>query len=87
MYLWTDQVSFVVSNLNNPTDVVLSLYDLSGNRVRSVRQNGSARKYTIRWDGKSEGGLTVDPGLYLYEVEVRGSGDKGRRQGTCVVAY
>ncbi len=81
------EFSFVVSNLNNPTDVVLSLYDLSGNRVRSVRQNGSARKYTIRWDGKSEGGQTVDPGLYLYEVEVRGSGDKGRRRGTCVVAY
>ncbi len=78
---------FVVSNLNNPTDVVLSLYDLNGNRVRSVSQTGSARQYTIRWDGKSEGGLTVDPGLYLYEVEVRGSGDKGRRQGTCVVAY
>ena len=78
---------FVVSNLNNPTDVVLSLYDLNGNRVRSVSQNGSARQYTIRWDGKSEGGLTVDPGLYLFEVEVRGSGDKGRRRGTCVVAY
>ena len=78
---------FVVSNLNNPTDVVLSLYDLNGNRVRSVGQNGSARQYTIKWDGKSEGGLTVDPGLYLYEIEVRGSGDKGRRRGTCVVAY
>ncbi len=79
--------SFVVSNLNNPTDVVLSLYDLNGNRVRQVSQYGSARRYTLRWDGRDETHRVVDPGLYLYEVEVRGSGGENGRRGTCVVAY
>ena len=81
------EFAFVVSNLNNPTDVVLSIYDLNGNRVRILRQNGGARQYTLRWDGMNEDRRMVDPGLYLYEIEVQGSGEKGRRRGTCVVAY
>ena len=58
------EFAFVVSNLNNPTDVVLSIYDLNGNRVRILRQNGGARQYTLRWDGMNEDRRMVDPGLY-----------------------
>ncbi len=78
---------FIVSNLNNPTDVVLSLYRLNGVRVRQMRQNGGARPYEFRWDGRDEGDRIVDPGLYLYEVSVAGSSAKSGRRGTCVVAY
>jgi len=78
---------FVVANLTNPTDVVLSIFSLDGNRVRQYVQNGGARAYQMLWDGRDERGRVVDPGLYLYEVRVQGGGDPGGRRGTCVVAY
>ncbi len=78
---------FIVSNLNNPTDIVLSLYRLNGVRVRQMQQNGGARPYEFRWDGRDEGDRLVDPGLYLYEVRVAGGGERSGRRGTCVVAY
>jgi hypothetical protein len=78
---------FVVSRLSNATDVSLSIYNLSGNRVRRYVQLGAARAYRMAWDGRDEDARVVDPGLYLYEVAVRGGGAEGKRQGTCVVAY
>jgi hypothetical protein len=79
--------SFVVANLTNPTDVVLAIYSLNGNRVRRLVQNGGARAYQISWDGRGEDDEIVAPGLYLYELRVQGASDHGGRRGTCVVAY
>jgi hypothetical protein len=79
--------SFVVANLTNPTDVTLSIFSLAGNRVQKYVQNGGARSYQMAWDGRDEKGRIVDPGLYLFEVQVQGGGESGGRRGTCVVAY
>lgn len=79
--------SFVVANLTNPTDVVLAIYSLNGNRVRRLVQNGGARAYKMSWDGRGEDDEIVAPGLYLYELRVMGASDHGGRRGTCVVAY
>ena len=84
-----EQVSFdfVVSRLSNPTDVLLSVYNLNGNRVRQHVQYGAARNYQMAWDGRDENARIVEPGIYLFEIEVRGGGVEGMRRGTCVVAY
>ncbi len=84
-----EQISFdfVVSRLSNATDVLLSIYNLNGNRVRQHAQYGAARNYRMAWDGRDENARIVEPGIYLFEIEVRGGGVEGKRRGTCVVAY
>jgi hypothetical protein len=84
-----EQISFdfVVSRLSNATDVLLSIYNLNGNRVRHYTQYGAARNYRMAWDGRDENARIVEPGIYLFEIEVRGGGVEGKRRGTCVVAY
>jgi hypothetical protein len=84
-----EQISFdfVVSRLSNATDVLLSVYNLNGSRVRRYVQYGAARAYRMAWDGRDEDTHIVEPGIYLYEIEVRGGGLEGTRRGTCVVAY
>ena len=84
-----EQISFdfVVSRLSNATDVLLSVYNLNGSRVRRYVQYGAARAYRMAWDGRDEDTHIVEPGIYLFEIEVRGGGVEGTRRGTCVVAY
>jgi hypothetical protein len=51
-----EQISFdfVVSRLSNATDVLLSVYNLNGSRVRRYVQYGAARAYRMAWDGRDE---------------------------------
>ena len=77
--------AFVVGNIEEGREVVLKIYNLTGRSIRQLAQTGSARTYQFEWDGRDESGRVVEPGLYLYEVGIEGSG-KARR-GTFVVAY
>ena len=76
---------FVVGNIEEGREVVLKIYNLTGRPVRRLAQTGSARTYQFEWNGRDGSGRVVQPGLYLYEVRIEGSG-KARR-GTFVVAY
>ena len=77
--------ALVVGNIEAGREVVLKIYNLTGQPVRQLAQTGSARTYQFEWDGRDASGRVVEPGLYLYEVGIEGS-DKARR-GTFVVAY
>ena len=53
----------------------LSIYDLSGRRVASVRGAAGA---TLVWDGRSQSGALAHPGLYLYELSVGPHRQRGK---------
>lgn len=56
-----------------PGRVRLSIYDLSGRRVRSLFDGpGPAGAARVRWDGGDEGGRRVAPGVYLARIEQGG---------------
>jgi hypothetical protein len=45
----------------------LSIYTLSGQKIRTlVHGELSAGKHSARWDGRSDEGIPVSPGTYLY---------------------
>lgn len=55
-------------------EVDLSIYDMLGKRVQVLeRSRMSAGEYTATWDGKSESGVKVAPGLYLISLRSNGS--------------
>ena len=77
--------AFVVGNIEEGREVALKIYNLTGRSIRQLAQTGSARTYQFEWDGRDESGRVVEPGLYLYEIGIEGSGKAQR--GTFVVAY
>lgn len=60
--------------LDQPGPVELGVYNLLGQKVRTVvNQWQPAGYYSIQWDGKNEQGRKTSAGVYLYQLKAAGS--------------
>ena len=55
-------------DLERPTNVELSIYSLSGQKMALVSGPRGAGSYAVRWDGRDDDGQTVASGTYLYRL-------------------
>lgn len=61
----------IVYDVPDSNAVRLTIYDMLGRQVRRLVDGPSAiGRHTIIWDGRSEGGVEVAPGLYFIRLEV-----------------
>ncbi len=61
----SSRFNFVLES-NSNSDIVMSIYNSSGQIIKSVKSGNSGRGLiTISWDGKNESGYEVGPGLYF----------------------
>ncbi len=81
---------FAVLKVNIARSVGITLFDLSGRRVRHLEENRELANglYRLLWDGLDEGGALVPPGLYLAQIEVDSDSGNNNSIGQIVgVAY
>ena len=82
------ELSYSLLTLTKPAPVVWSIYDLSGRRVRVVQDElKDVGNHSQSWDGMDDGAKLVAPGIYLYEVEVRGDAGVESVRGSVAVVY
>ena len=68
--------------------ISLDFFDLAGWRVKHFqRQNQSAGRATITWDGRDEAGQHLSPGIYLYRLALETDQQKVERVGTVSIVY
>ena len=71
---------FKVVRLSDDSPVELSIYDLSGRRIRHLveRRSLSTGQYSMSWDGRDDTGAKVAPGIYCgrlrIDAELAGAG-------------
>jgi hypothetical protein len=54
----------------SPTSVELSIYDITGRKVKTVVQTvQSPGHHTVRWNGKNHKGAKVPAGIYFYSLK------------------
>lgn len=54
-------------------DAQVTVYGLAGNRIRTLAGGRlDAGSHALRWDGRSDAGRSIAPGLYFVRVEVGG---------------
>ncbi len=86
-----DQVvfEFAVLTINVDRQVGIDLFDLSGHRVRSLRETRDLANglYRFQWDGRTDDGVLVPPGIYLVRYEVDSDAGGSTPTGTISVAY
>ena len=61
-------------DLKSPQDVVIKIYDASGQAVRTMELSAKdtvAGSNTAKWDGCSASGTPVSDGLYYYQIQTR----------------
>jgi len=75
-----DQITFefAILKVNTERPVQVSLFDLSGRRVRLLTETRPLANglYRISWDGSNENGNLVPPGLYLARIGVASDGEE-----------
>ena len=72
---------FTVFKLNTGRPVRITIHDLSGKKLRCLREHRSdsaSGKYTILWDGKDDGGHVVSPGLYVCRLSAAVDSDSAQ---------
>jgi len=81
-------LSYALLKLTQPATASLDIYDLGGRRVRHVASEPmiSGRRSQV-WDGRSEEGGRVLPGLYLWRLRLEADAGAVERQGVVGVAY
>jgi hypothetical protein len=56
-----------------PSDVHLSIFNIAGREVRSLRlHNRSSGDHVLTWDGRNQSGHKVRSGVYVVRLEVNG---------------
>jgi hypothetical protein len=59
-------------HLGRPARIILTLYDLTGQRVRRMTLQGLPGPNRMEWDLRNLAGSPVASGLYLYWIEAPG---------------
>ena len=81
------EVGFNVLKLTRTARLAFQIRDLSGRLLRQgFAQDGSGH-FVRLWDGRSDQGRLVPPGMYLYRVEVEADAGTAARQGVVGVVY
>ena len=80
-------ISFDVQRLLTPKQVQLEVFDLNGRRLRSIELMLSSGGYARQWDGRSDSGQIVPPGIYVLRIETDADDAGGALMRTIAVAY
>jgi flagellar hook assembly protein FlgD len=80
-------VRFDIQRLLTPRAVLLEVYDLNGQRVRSIERSLNSGGYSEQWDGKDEAGNIVPPGLYILRLSTKADDAGDARTRLISVAY
>ena len=82
------QVAYSLLKLTRPAPVLFEIRNLGGQLVRRGYAGEDLNgRFARVWDGYDDWGALVEPGIYLYAIEVKADGGSVRRSGTVNVAY
>ena len=84
------EVQFNILKLTEPAPVRFELFDMGGRQVRGKKGEGVwARngRFVRLWDGRDDEGELVEPGVYIYRIQVDGDVGSSGFQGVVGVVY
>jgi len=80
-------VSFSVLYLRDDRPVRISFYDLAGRVVRTAQMLAHSGAVQFEWDGRSDAGTLVAPGIYVCQVTLEADDEDIRIVRLVSVAY
>ena len=82
------QITITVLHLLDPSPAEVDIFDLAGRRVRQLRPGPVVNgRFPLIWNGRTDGGDLVPPGIYLVGLEIRSDRRTERRFGSVAVVY
>ena len=82
------EIEYELRDLESLRQIEFRIYDLSGRLVREVVAAGaSSGSFAQVWDGRDEVGVTVPPGIYIYQLDWATDQSNEVASGVVGVAY
>ena len=82
------QIAYTLVSILNVVDVDIEIFNLSGQRVRHLESaDQRAGRHVLPWDGRTELGRVVTPGVYLARIEAKTDRGIVTRYGSIAIAY
>ena len=82
------KIRYDIRNVQDLTQVQVRIYDLSGALVRQI---GNTATYSgtleFSWDGRDGAAQLVNPGIFMYQVDLQTDGGRKSKTGVVAVAY
>ena len=78
---------FVVFKPDAAVVPILALYDLAGRPIATVQAIPTETGQRFIWTGRNAAGEMVEPGIYLYRLDLGADAGHDTRTGTIAVAY
>ena len=64
-------ITIINYQLLQQSDVVITIYDISGRKVRElINDNESAGYKSVMWDSRNDYGQIVSGGVYFYNLKI-----------------
>ncbi len=57
--------------------IKVTIFDAQGRKCRALTPQGAGTEYWAEWDGRTESGTLLAPGIYIYEVKAGGVAHRG----------
>ncbi len=64
--------------LNHGTPYQISIFDVLGRKIRTIKGTATGSKQMIEWDLKDDAGARIGSGVYLYRFEAEGIDTSGK---------
>ncbi len=64
----------IIKVTNLPQECTISIYSINGNLVKRIKKDSD--KTHVDWDMKSDNGINVAPGAYIFHINADGIGEK-----------
>lgn len=82
---FTDHITFQLDHnrTNEDLDIQIQVFNVTGKAVKHIsahQQAGNAQQPQINWDGRDDSGAELPPGIYLYRLNLRSTGDGSQAQ-------
>ncbi len=70
--------TYIIYELGTGADVKVKIYTISGEKVTTFEQQGSAGRNSIRWNCKNFANKDVASGVYIYRIEAVSGSNKAK---------
>jgi hypothetical protein len=80
----SDKTHFVY-RLGRDADVKVSIFTVSGEKLKTLNQDGKQGENALQWDGSNNDGKKTASGVFIYELEAFSGNENGKYFGKIAV--
>jgi hypothetical protein len=73
--------------INSDADITISLYTITGRKIRTLKQHGILGYNQVVWDGRDEQGDYLANNTYFYKIRIKDGNSSAEKEGQFIIYH